>query len=34
LTSVVRLKKKTTPADLVSAVSGLGVTADFQPLPA
>jgi hypothetical protein len=34
LTYVVRLKKKTTPADLVSAVSGLGVTADFQPLPA
>jgi hypothetical protein len=34
LTYVVRLKKKTTPAALVSAVSGLGVTAEFQTLPA
>jgi hypothetical protein len=34
LTYVVRLKKKTTPAALVSAVSGLGVTAEFQALPA
>lgn len=34
LTYVVRLKKKTTPADLVTAISGLGVTAEFQPLPA
>jgi hypothetical protein len=34
LTYVVRLKKKTTPAALVSAVSGPGVTAEFQPLPA
>jgi hypothetical protein len=34
LTYVVRLRKKTTPAALVSAVSGLGVTAEFQALPA
>jgi hypothetical protein len=34
LTYVVRLKKKTTPAALVNAVSGLGVTAEFQALPA
>lgn len=34
LTYVVRLKKKTTPATLVSAISGLGVTAEFQQLPA
>jgi hypothetical protein len=34
LTYVVRLKKKTTPAALVSVVSGLGVTAEFQALPA
>lgn len=34
LTYVVRLKKKTTPAALVSAVSSLGVTAEFQALPA
>lgn len=34
LTYVVRLKKKTTPAALVNAVSGPGVKAEFQTLPA